>query len=494
MVTFYFPRQDESKYIWFQGCFAGPMGSNGVYVGDSVKAEAIPTIFFEERGPHHDNGVYHERVDGVITFDQAAKVLIPSPLSSYPDRVMVKFTNRTTTVEAKFGFVGVGAGRQLHASGVIDRHFSLSRTGNGFTLNVLQFNDRYTMIALYRYIVTIVSANGLTASCSQRYEYWASKFVGTGGIDMQQKQSRGTVDALADRFTTYFSAPFSVSTTTFSSTMYDLEKGTFNPSLEMTAAALRLARFFQRDYNLPGEMDWGDLVGQASQQVNTTHINVIAFLRDLRNPTQLIPKLKNLRSLKTLADNYLTVKYGILPTISDIRNIIGAFGRLKPNLDRDGFTAYYASHTSTSSVENAEVTVEQHAKIAVGNEDNAFDSLFTGFERVGLLPNLENIWDLVPYSFVVDWFIDVGDFLERVDTHQRLMRFNVRYVTMSRKQEVKETFTSKPGSAIEGSLSLVRYHRWVSDQAPVPPLSLQPSHPGSSHWLEATALIVQRKK
>jgi hypothetical protein len=35
-------------------------------------------------------------------------------------------------------------------------------------------------------------------------------------------------------------------------------------------------------------------------------------------------------------------------------------------------------------------------------------------ERAGLALNLETAWDLIPYSFVVDWFLPVGDWLSKI--------------------------------------------------------------------------------
>jgi hypothetical protein len=43
------------------------------------------------------------------------------------------------------------------------------------------------------------------------------------------------------------------------------------------------------------------------------------------------------------------------------------------------------------------------------------------------------MWDLIPFSFVADWFVDVGGKLEAVDSAITFMAFDVQYVEMSMK-------------------------------------------------------------
>jgi hypothetical protein len=98
----------------------------------------------------------------------------------------------------------------------------------------------------------------------------------------------------------------------------------------------------------------------------------------------------------------------------------------------------------------------------------------------------------VPYSFVIDWFIDIGDFLERVDTRLRISRLNIRYVTMSLKRNITRKFVFSSSFPFVGTATLVDYSRWTEDQCPLPPLTSSGTTTVSNHWLEAGALIAQR--
>lgn len=495
MVKIHFPREDCNRYIWYNECWLGPYSTDGQTHESTIDVVPGTDLFAEERGPRHENGVIHEKMDGDLFVSTPNLQLVAAPTTTRPDRCTIQKADRTGTYQVPFGAVGECCGRSGISGDTQITHVALQGSGNSWILYQLDYTFLLNcVIGLTRYIITINSVTSTTASYTQVREYWIGKSMTTSGINWRNKQSLATVQATADRWMKLYSSPYSRTTSTGSSGLYALFQTGAVTELSKNVMRASLAPYFQRNSYLVGEMDYGDLVMDASQQVNATGINTLAFLRDIRRPWELIPKLKNLRSLKVMADNYLTVRYGILPTISDLRSIFGAFKKVIPNRDRFGDENFYASHRVSEVIDKITIEVEQHVKLSVGKEDNAFDALFTGLERVGLFPNLENIWDLIPYTFVIDWFVNVGEFLERVDTHQRLLRFNVSLVTMSRKQTVTATVTPTREEPIHGTLSLVRYHRWVTIKPPAPPLSLQPSHQGANHWLDASALIVQRRK
>ncbi|DAD50205.1 TPA_asm: maturation protein [ssRNA phage Gerhypos.4_51] len=238
----------------------------------------------------------------------------------------------------------------------------------------------------------------------------------------------------------------------------------------------------------------GILAMKAAQKMNANQTNMIAFIRDLRNPKQLIPKLKKLDQLKTHASNYLAFEYGVLPTISDLQEIIGSLKKIKPYVDRNGFSTYSAGHTDSLSIGNYTFELEQHVKVAVDDNDSGLSTVLRNLESSGFAPTLQNIWDLIPYSFVIDWFLDIGSVLERVDSGQRLLRHDIRFSTESRKEIIRKKVTPSATFPLSGDLSIKRYSRGTQDQCPVPPLTLSSTPTVTNHWLEASALIIQRQK
>jgi hypothetical protein len=221
---------------------------------------------------------------------------------------------------------------------------------------------------------------------------------------------------------------------------------------------------------------------------------MIAFLRDLRRPKELIPKLRNLKKLKTHSGNYLGMQYGILPTISDLEEIVAALKKVAPYLDRNGWQSYTAVSTDSMSSGRVQYDLVQRIKLAIEAEDDGFKKLASAVDSAGFALTLENVWDLIPYSFVLDWFLDIGEFLERCDSRMRLMRQNIRYATMSSKRTTSYRVEPTITFPYQGSISRVHYTRWTEDHSPVPPLFFQNTNTVSNHWLEASALIHQRTK
>jgi hypothetical protein len=240
------------------------------------------------------------------------------------------------------------------------------------------------------------------------------------------------------------------------------------------------------------EKDYGELAHEATQKVFTNQVNMIAFVRDLAHIKDLIPKLRNLHRVKTWANNYLALEYGVLPTIRDLQDIWEAMSSIKPYVDKLGYKTYGAGYTDDVETDNRSWHLVQRIKIAIGEGDEGLDELCNRIDNIGAFPTLENIWDLVSYSFVVDWFVDIGGFLERIDTNLRLERLDIKYVTMSRKVIVWATSSDLQSSSFVGTVNWSHYHRWVSDTCPTPPLSLRLQERDFDHWLESAALILSR--
>jgi hypothetical protein len=122
-------------------------------------------------------------------------------------------------------------------------------------------------------------------------------------------------------------------------------------------------------------------------------------------------------------------------------------------------------------------------------------SQLAGFlQSIDLELTAENIWDLIPYSFVVDWVIDVGGLLERLDLIAQIDRFNI-FIS----GQTLQVATPVDLSQIVGFQSIVgnvhaSYYKRVYTTEPIAPslISSRNSDQKFNHWLEASALAVQR--
>lgn len=243
---------------------------------------------------------------------------------------------------------------------------------------------------------------------------------------------------------------------------------------------------------------WGDLIHEATNNLDANSANMIAFFRDLKDVKSLIPKLKELGKMSTHANNYLAMEYGVLPTVSDLKAIWNAFSS-KKFYDRLGYRRVSAYEiirdSSTLLTQPVQVTHTRRIHVAVNDRDTGLDALSERLRSMGFFPSLTNIWDLVPYSFVLDWFVDVGSVFERIDTRHRLINLDIPYVIKSDKIEVNLN-SIDPNSGVGLDLVVSRYSRDVTTDVPQPRIFGEISKPPTvqNHWIEGSALIIQRTK
>jgi hypothetical protein len=60
------------------------------------------------------------------------------------------------------------------------------------------------------------------------------------------------------------------------------------------------------------------------------------------------------------------------------------------------------------------------------NPDSLMTALITA-DSVQILPSLSRAWDLIPWSFLVDWFVPVGQYLDIVDAQAKVLLLDCVY-------------------------------------------------------------------
>lgn len=106
---------------------------------------------------------------------------------------------------------------------------------------------------------------------------------------------------------------------------------------------------------------------------------------------------------KTAADAWLAYRYAYTTTKLDIREVESTFNRLDALLHSDN-VAVYGSYTRGDI--QFKVCFELDIAQVLPSE------VSTTLCKFGLELNALNVWDMIPYSFVVDWFVPVGQLLE----------------------------------------------------------------------------------
>lgn len=253
------------------------------------------------------------------------------------------------------------------------------------------------------------------------------------------------------------------------------------------------------DYRYPDILypDLNDITKNAVASLDSNQINMFEFFQGLKKPWELLPKLKNLGTLRNASENYLTLQYGILPTTDDLKDLYDLFVNSRPPKyrDRNGFETLSAGASVASSNTYSTRSVTSRVKLGYDDSNPLAETLSERLRDMGAFPSVDNLWELIPFSFVVDWFLGVGDLLETIDVNARAMTIPIKYTTTSHKDVVDVDIGMLPEyHGMTGNLTFSLYSRSVSRYAPSLPLDFEVSNELPNHWLEAGALIIANRK
>jgi hypothetical protein len=176
--------------------------------------------------------------------------------------------------------------------------------------------------------------------------------------------------------------------------------------------ALAAERLF-RTISVPEDI-LSDTASEVVESLASYDGNLIAFAKDLPefggSLKALLDLGRDFSSPKAWASAWLSGRFGDRLTISDSREILEAawhslvnrgkyqVGRSRRQYDR-GLMSYTYSQTL----------------IAYNKSYNGLMTAIKGLMDWDAWPTLENMWDMVPLSFVVDWFVSIGDLLSQID-------------------------------------------------------------------------------
>lgn len=156
----------------------------------------------------------------------------------------------------------------------------------------------------------------------------------------------------------------------------------------------------------------------AMEHVPKAHVNTIANILEVVWAIRRLHDgdLTTLQGLKGVLDSpstgsdiWLQYRYRLGTSLSDSKEYYSLFKRLKEltNSQTKSLECYGYAMLGTSLV---------RCNITCTFSSAYCDSLSDALSIGGVDLNLANAWDLIPYSFVVDWFAHIGDWLEKVDT------------------------------------------------------------------------------
>lgn len=273
-------------------------------------------------------------------------------------------------------------------------------------------------------------------------------------------------------------------------------------------AALRAMKAFdRRDMDLGTAWKERGKTAQLVAQTADTAVHALNAIRK-RNGRELLDVLgldhTNARG-SGVVDTYLAYQYGLKPSLQDVKGAVQALTRLPPedwavrghgrhsdefklvsHRGKNGYASYMLA-THYSDLANASIiatprplTREQDMLWALGLDN----PLSTG-------------WEVTPFSFLVDWMVPVGDWLQALNSFKYYSGWSGCYTSM--KKEVA-TFSGAShtlaGISCQTILSGGKYERVVLDRkvtSGLPLLGLPIKDPRSiDHMAKALALLASR--
>jgi len=118
-----------------------------------------------------------------------------------------------------------------------------------------------------------------------------------------------------------------------------------------------------------------------------------------------------------------------------------------------------------------EVTLQTRTKLVMDASPSGLLSAITGLDALGLLPKASNLWDLIPFSFVANWFTGVGAALRRCEYSLfigTIPSYFVHSYTLTSPLTEEELDTMEASNSLISPASLKLYYRDVSLYSPVP--------------------------
>lgn len=201
-------------------------------------------------------------------------------------------------------------------------------------------------------------------------------------------------------------------------------------------------------------------------------------------------KLRNLSPSRRLADGWLEINYGWSPLIGDVYGGIEAFrngiatrgARVRGTSGSyDSSRGRYSSHQTSPGNYLAQVAASPLASRAVYRGRVSNPQVRT-LQELGLLNPLLLAWELLPFSFVVDWVLPVGDVLGALTSGLGLS--GVRGSVIHERRVVRG-FVGGPTKSID---QFITRETLTGVSSGFPQAKFEP---GLFHVATATALLVQ---
>lgn len=211
---------------------------------------------------------------------------------------------------------------------------------------------------------------------------------------------------------------------------------------------------------------------------------------------------------KDIADTWIAIQYGIIPLMGDVYDIVNLSHRRITSLQPVTFRASSKHARNGPSDQSAAFFQSKNygfrACVAVAKYMiRAFpNNKLASPAALGLTNPLVPLWEITPWSFVIDWFLPVGRYLEQLSATHGWTFHDGCYSTLIKGSEFaactkSNNYTSSGWTytnewSWEWNCSYVRFARSVLTDFPTPSLPHFKNPVSTGHLKNALALLVQK--
>lgn len=255
---------------------------------------------------------------------------------------------------------------------------------------------------------------------------------------------------------------------------------------------LHVDRTIPQDY-----LVYGDLVRRAADDARVVPSNWIESLPELLSITQSLKSIANSigkgATANSAASLFLSYKYGPRLTGLDLYDSINS---ILYQLKRQAREISYSRARERFSVSTPlgflydSVDLEYNYKIYYHTYPRGIRQFLAFLANSGFDPSLRNLWDLVPFSFVVDWLTKTSEHLDSLAANRFWQYYDIAGVVCSKKvihRDVSSMYLSN--RSFTGAISYVSYERELRSE-PHQPLYFEATPRKFKNYVDLLSIIV----
>jgi hypothetical protein len=238
---------------------------------------------------------------------------------------------------------------------------------------------------------------------------------------------------------------------------------------------------------------------QVIEDINDFDSNMLAYVSDFKKSGDTIRELLHLagnwKSPKAWASAWLSGRYGDRLAVADTKELLESIQRAISTRSQYAIGRSRTIDSQTSSDGNLTITRERLAVVYAAPD--SYSGIMTAVNNLmkwDVWPTLENTWDLIPLSFLVDWILPVSDLLAQIDAAVQApyLKPLSQYVG----EKITTRWSLPASTGLTGTITTTYYsrrpHNVLGDVRPFDVIADLPSF-SVVHLADAVALLVQTR-